>query len=248
MLGDTPILSYYVLNSFGIIAGFIVLFFNMKTFDSTKRNRTLLFAIVIFIPFIITSRLGSIIDNVILHVPACRADNMLLGSFSIWWGLGLSNLFAIPIARFLKVDLWETGDLFAPSIAVGGIFARFACLLNGCCFGVPSPRNFILGTFYPSGSYVYSLFGNVPIYPVQFFESFTWLIILIILSYRNKAKAFKGELIILLGFFYAIARFVIEFFRYHEKPGFPSYAQILSIIILIIAVTLWILKKKDVIK
>jgi phosphatidylglycerol:prolipoprotein diacylglycerol transferase len=247
-INDTPILSYYVFNSIGIIAGFIVLFLSMKNFDPSKRNRTLLFAALIFIPFILGARLGNMLEDFLFHTPECVTKNILIGPSSIWWGLAVSNLCAIPIARALKVNLWETGDLFALCIAMGGIFARFACLLNGCCFGTPAPADFPFAVYYPYGSYAYSIFGGAPVYPAQLFESVAWFFIFMALFLRNRAKAFHGELIILLGFLYAIARFIIEFFRYHEKPGFPSSAQVLSLIILAASALVWILKKRGVIR
>lgn len=242
-IGDTPIVSYYVFNIIAIAAGFIVLFWNMLGFDKTKRDKTFFFAFLIFLPFFFGARAGSMIDSVMTNMPQCFSKNILLGPFSIWWGLGLSCLLAVPIAKLIKVNVWETADLFAMSIAMGGVFARVACLLNGCCFGIPAPETYPFAVFYPYGSYPSELFGSGPIYPPQLFESLSWLAIFILLIIRNRYKAFQGELIIIMGFLYAIARFIIEFYRYHETPGFPSQGQLLSLIILIVSTLVWILKK-----
>ena len=34
-----------------------------------------------------------------------------------------------------KMPLWKTADVLAPSIALGSVFGRTGCLLNGCCYG-----------------------------------------------------------------------------------------------------------------
>lgn len=247
-IGDTPIVSYYVLNFFGIAAGFVVLFLNVKEFEPAKRNRTIVFALLIFIPFILGARLGNIFESALSHTAQCVSKNILLGPSSIWWGLGLSCILAVPVAKWLKVNVWETADIFALCISIGGVFARLACLLNGCCFGIQAPENYGFAVFYPYGSYPFELFGSVPVYPTQIFESFAWLAIFVILIIRNNLKHFQGELIILTGFLYSIARFFIEFYRYHETPGFPSTAQIFSISIFCISIITWFLKKKQILK
>ena len=242
-IGSTTLVSYYVFNSLGIIAGFIVLLLNMKDFEPAKRGKTLFFALLIFIPFILGARFGNMLENYMLHIPQAVTKNILLGPSSVWWGLGISCIFALPIAGALKVNVWETGDLFALCISIGGVFARVACLLNGCCFGTSAPANYPFAVFYPYGSYPHELFGSGPVYPAQLFESFAWLFIFILLLARRKSKTFQGELIVIMGFLYACARFIIEFYRYHETPGFPSSAQVFSLIIIVVSTFVWFLKK-----
>lgn len=243
-INNIPIVSYYVFNSLGIIAGFIVLFLSMKNLDSKKRWLTIFFAFLIFVPFILGARLGHIIESQLAGVPESISKNFLMGPFSLLWGLGISALFAIPIARILKVNVWETADLFAFSISIGGVFARIACLLNGCCFGIQAPDNYGFAVFYPYGSRVVELFGDKPIYPAPLFELLAWLFIFVLLLFRNKYKTFQGELIIMLGFIYAFFRFIIEFYRYHETPGFPSEAQVLSLIIIVCSIIVWLIRKQ----
>src|ERR1035441_3330547 len=36
-----------------------------------------------------------------------------------------------------KMPLWKTLDVLAPSVALGSVFGRIGCLLNGCCYGRP---------------------------------------------------------------------------------------------------------------
>jgi phosphatidylglycerol:prolipoprotein diacylglycerol transferase len=247
-IGDTPIVSYYVLNSIAIITGFIVLFLNIKNFEPAKRNRTLLFAFFIFIPFVLGARFGSMIEGYIHHTPQCVSKNFFSGPSSLWWGLCASVILALPFIRLFKIDLWETGDIFALCISIGGVFARLACLFNGCCFGLPAPKDYPFAVFYPFGSRPFELFGGVPMYPPQLFESLAWLFIFVLLLARKKTKTFNGELMLFLGFLYACARFIIEFYRYHETYVFPSPAQIFSIIIVISSAIIWIIKKKHILK
>ena len=62
--------------------------------------------------------------------------------FAIWHG-GLvfyGGLIGATVAgaiflRWKKLPLWKIADVLAPSIALGSVFGRIGCLLNGCCYG-----------------------------------------------------------------------------------------------------------------
>jgi phosphatidylglycerol:prolipoprotein diacylglycerol transferase len=247
LIGETnniPIASYYVFNLLAVLAGFIVLSVFTKNFNASKRGRIFIFGILIFIPFIAGARAGHIFESIVTGVPECITKTIFFGPYSLIWGLIVSAILAVPLAHLLKIDLPETADLFALSISIGGVFARIACLLNGCCFGAAAPPNFAFSVFYPYGSRAWELFSGGPVYPVQIFESLAWLFIFIFLLIRNKTKSFTGELFILMGFMYGCFRFLLEFLRYHETPGFPSIAQLLSLIIAAITSIVWFLKKR----
>lgn len=233
--------SYWVLNFTGIAAGFIVLLNNLRDFDAHYRLKVVLFAAFLFIPFTLASRYGYVIETFLNHEKDVSLS--IFGPVSLWWGLIFTALCAVPAARLLRIGLWKTTDLLSFSIATGGIFARLGCFFNGCCIGLRAPKNFFFGTFYSPYSYAYTVFGDVPLYPVQLFESFAWLLILIILFLRKKHVVYEGELILLASFCYSIARFVIEFFRYHEVPHLISGGQIFSILILFVSSLLWIFRK-----
>ena len=47
-------------------------------------------------------------------------------------GAALAGIF---YARRKQLPLWRLADVIAPSIALGSIFGRIGCLLNGCCYG-----------------------------------------------------------------------------------------------------------------
>ena len=233
--------SYWVLNITGIIAAFIVLLYNLKDFDAHYRFRVIIFAAFLFIPFTLSSRYGYVIEGLLGREKDVSFS--IFGPVSLWWGLIFTALCALPSARMLRIGLWKTTDLLSFSIAAGAVFARLGCFFNGCCIGLRAPKNFFFGTFYSPYSYAYTVFGDVPLYPVQLFESFAWLLILIILFLRKKHVVYNGELIILTAFCYSIARFIIEFFRYHEVPHLILGGQIFSILIFIVSSLLWIFRK-----
>lgn len=237
-INDFPIYTYYVIDSLGIIAGFIVLFFNMKPLPQKTRAKIFLFAALIFIPFILGARLGSVLENFILKVPSCAGPGFnLIGPVSLWWGLMLAVLSAFPIARFLKLNVWETADLFSMSIATGGVFARLGCFFNGCCYGIKAPETFPFSVIFPVFPYDPSL--EIARYPVQLYYSFSWLIIFIILSTRNSKKLFTGELMLDMTILFSISVFFIDFYRYHNTESLFTITKTLSMIFIIICICIY---------
>jgi phosphatidylglycerol:prolipoprotein diacylglycerol transferase len=241
-IGDIAIRTYWVMNAAGIILGFAVLLYNLRGYQKDSKRNIFLFAVLIFVPFILGARYGYAAEQFIRRMP--DIDPGLFGPVSLWWGLVLATLSAFPAASVLKVNVWETADLFSISIAVGGIFARLGCLFNGCCIGMPVSPGFPLATYFSFYSYAYNIFGGIPLHPVQLYESFAWLIIFILLFIRKKYTIYRGELIIIMAFCYSFARFTIEFFRYHENPGPISIAQVFCLIIAAVSLPLWVFRKR----
>lgn len=241
-IGDAEIITHFILTLIGIFFGFLLLLYNIKNLDKKTKKSVLLLAIFIFIPFLIGGWLGYEIEKFLINKKICITKNNLFESFSLIWGLALATAIAFPVAKFLKINIWETADYFSISIASGGIFVKLGCFFNGCCFGIPAPDNFPFVTYYPYNSYPQILFRDAGIYPSQLFESIAWLFIFIFLLIRKKKKLFKGELIILLFLLFSIFRFFIEFTRFHITKSFLSTGQIFSLIILVFSIIIYIIK------
>ena len=57
------------------------------------------------------------------------------GGLVYYGGLVGATLAGMICIRWKRLPLWKTADVLAPSIALGNIFGRIGCLLNGCCYG-----------------------------------------------------------------------------------------------------------------
>ncbi len=238
-IGNFYVMTYYVMVFIGILAGLLVLYFNIKNSEQTKQLKIFIFSIVIFIPFILGSRIGYTIECFISNKNICSLS--IIGPCSLLWGMFFSVISAFFIAKLLNLIVWEIADLFALSISIGGFFTRLGCFFNGCCFGIPCNENFPFGIYYPYTSYAGKLFENIPVHPTQIYLSLTWLVIFIFLTIYKKYQKFHGELFFIMTFLFSLSNFFIEFLRFHEIKHFLSTAQILSIIAGIISIFAYIL-------
>ena len=57
------------------------------------------------------------------------------GGLVYYGGLIGAAIAGIIYVRWKKLPLWKIADVLAPSIALGNVFGRIGCLLNGCCYG-----------------------------------------------------------------------------------------------------------------
>lgn len=238
--------TYWALVMVGIVAGFIALYMTTRSLDPKKKLNLFLFALLCFVPVIVGSRLGYYLESLIAKTPYCTGTEMysLIGPVSLWWGLLLAVVCALPLAGYLKLSVWEAADYFAAPVAIGGAFSKLGCFFNGCCLGMRAPESFPYSVTFPV--FPYDPDALIPRYPVQVFESFAWLVIFIVVMIRFNRKLFNGELFLDLSILYTVFRFFTEFLREHASKSPLSIAQVFSLLCLITAIVLfkYLLKKK----
>lgn len=95
-------------------------------------------------------------------------------------------------------------DALAFFIPIQHFFNRLACLMNGCCYGIPYNGPFALQFDSAAAGVV-----NYPVFPSQAFEMGTMVIlfVVVVFLYRKKKRLFGP---VLIGF--GISIFVSEFF------------------------------------
>ena len=160
-------------------------------------------------------------------------------------GLILAVIVALLYIRRVGLPLWTTCDVFAPGIALGHVIGRFGCLFAGCCYGKP--------TTLPWGITFTDSFANanvgtplgVPLHPTQVYEAGTELLILIALLATERRgrswRPFPGRTFWLYIFFYAVSRFIIEFFRGDERGTILMFSTSQFISLLLAPLALFML-------
>jgi phosphatidylglycerol:prolipoprotein diacylglycerol transferase len=112
-----------------------------------------------------------------------------------------------------------TADVFAPAIAAGHGIGRLGCFAAGCCWGVECRRVWAVTFTDPAAERLVGVPLGVPLHPTQLYEAAAEFAIFGILMWRVRRPHAAGAIISLYLMLYSSARFVIEFFRYHEQPN-----------------------------
>ena len=119
--------------------------------------------------------------------------------------------------RKTKLPLLATADVFAPGIALGHGIGRLGCFSAGCCWGGECHLPWAVTFKDPVASEFVGVPLGVPLHPTQLYEAFAEFAIFAVLYWRIVKPHSKGGIISLYLLLYGAARFVVEFFRFHEQ-------------------------------
>ena len=158
------------------------------------------------------------------------------GGLVYYGGLIGATLAGFGYLTWKKLPVWKIADVLAPSIALGSVFGRIGCLLNGCCFGRACDLPWAI--HFPSD---HETLG-ASVHPTQIYDALLNLILYLALAWLFRRRKFDGQILALYFIGYAICRTTVEFFRgdypvNHIHAGLTS-AQIVSLPILIVGIAL----------
>jgi len=132
-----------------------------------------------------------------------------------------------------KLSIWQMGDIISPGALVGMAIGRVGCLLNGCCYGLPSDAACAI-TYTNIHSYAPL---DIAVLPTQVFHIIWNLAAFGILwSLRRKLKP-QGTTFLFYLAIYAAGDLTIRFFREGSPFLFGMQeAQVIGILILVIVI------------
>jgi len=149
------------------------------------------------------------------------------GGLVYYGGLIGAVLAGVIAIHHLKLPLWITADVFAPSIALGSVFGRIGCLLNGCCYGRACDLPWAITFTNPqAGQYSNTPLG-VPLHPTQIYDALLNLLLYFFLAWLFRRKKFDGQIFATYLILYAIFRSIVEYFR-GDYPGDHIHAGLTS--------------------
>lgn len=130
------------------------------------------------------------------------------GGLVFYGGLIGASLAVIIFARVKKVSLWKLADILAPSIALGSMFGRIGCLMNGCCFG--SACSLPWAIRFPRDHITH----GQPVHPTEIYDALLNLTLYAVLAwlFRQRRK-FDGQIFAIYLMCYAVTRSTVELFR-----------------------------------
>lgn len=188
----------------------------------------------VVIAAVIGGLLGAKIHYLILH-PSEFPGNILSGSGLVWFGGLFGAIVAVVIVTLVrKQRLGGVMDTAAPGVAIGYVFGRLGCFLNGDDYGKPTKLPW--GMSFPNGSPPTPT--GVRVQPTQLYEAAASLVIFAIvvwvLSPRFKRE---GTLIFAYLILAGIERFLVEFVRTNPPAALGlTQQQWISIFLFVIGV------------
>jgi phosphatidylglycerol:prolipoprotein diacylglycerol transferase len=239
MIGPIPIRMYGLMIGIGFLLG-IYLASRQAKKEGIDPERIMDLGVYLLLAAIVGSRL--------LHVLTTLPDyaNNPWEAFAIWKG-GLvfygGVIAAIPVGiwyvRKHNLPVWKTADIIAPYAALGHAFGRLGCFFAGCCYGAACSSP--IGITFSDPHSLAPL--GVALYPTQLMESGGEFLIFSVLIILRRHKIFDGQLFWSYMLFYAVLRFIIEFFRGDEIRGLyfggiVSTSQIIALFLFVFALVM----------
>lgn len=162
------------------------------------------------------------------------------GGISLLGGIFGAILFALPVARKLRLDAWKTLDSAAPGIALGILIGRIGDLVVGDHLG--KPTNFFLGyECQPGVDTASPCIGDIVHQPHLYDLIMVTLILVFMLRLRRRAPhRYDGFEIIVFGALYGIARFIEDFFRIDETHGLGLTGSQWTSVITVLICAYWL--------
>lgn len=233
---DFTVNTYGALLAFAFLTGLFVMA-RQAAADNLDKNRVYDLGLWVLVASLIGSKLLMIVTDWDDYEGNWRAFLSLdfLRSGGVFYGGFIGAIIAsVIMMRIYKLPWWRTADAFAPGIAIGQAIGRLGCFSAGCCWGKPTTA--FCGVHFSDKGHevtnVPTIVGHLPaaiqkewveklgsltapihLHPVQLYEVGATLVIFVILLVMARKRKFHGQIVLAYALLYAIARFIIEFWR-----------------------------------
>ena len=189
---------------------------------------------------LVSSVIGARLLYVLEHLSEFRGEwSSILavwqGGLTLYGGILAGACAALLTARRLGMPMWAVADALTPSVALGTMFGRVGCFLNGCCYGHPTALPW--GVVYPPDSFAGLEFGDTPIHPAQIYNALFGLALFAVLWKLRTRVRVAGTLFWSFIVAFALGRIVLDLFRAYEPsahlvaigPGNITESQLTSL-------------------
>ena len=175
----------------------------------------------------------------------------VLSSAGDFYGGFIGALIAAAIFfwRDSRLPFWRAADLCGPAIALGQAIGRVGCFMAGDDYGRPAHVAWAIMFTDPDAASIGGAPLGVPLHPVQLYESIVCAVLFVVLLWLRRRKQFDGEVILSYTLLYAVARFILEFFRGDADRGFVfggllSTSQFIAVLLAPVAIALWVARRR----
>ncbi|MFQ5963688.1 MAG: prolipoprotein diacylglyceryl transferase [Candidatus Scalinduaceae bacterium] len=260
-----PVYAYGFMLMVGFLAAVYVARMRARAENINPEHITDSGIYVIFIG-ILGGRLFYVIQNFDVY-----KDNLLdilkiyQGGLVFYGGFITATIALLFILRIKRLPILKTIDIMALSMAIGLVFGRIGCFLNGCCWGDVCNPDLLWAVTFPKTVDAYNMIDgspaflshleeglvsvtdghSLPVHPAQIYSALGNLAIFFILSTFVKHRRREGEVAMLFCILYSVMRFCMEILRADNPPLFDglTISQNISVLILIIAITLFVIRR-----
>lgn len=202
-IGRVVIYSYGFLFAIAFLVGFFLLRERFKK-SGLPPDKVIDLVILLLISGVIGARLLHVVINLKYYLSDPIEIIMIHHGGSAWQGgLVLGGFAGIMFFRKNKFAIMDTCDIVIPYVALSQSIGRIGCFLNGCCYG--KPTNSFLGVVFPG--------KDLPVHPVQIYNSLNLVIIFLVLRGMQSKKIFQGQIFLMYFLLSSFTRFFIDFLR-----------------------------------
>lgn len=168
------------------------------------------------------------------------------GGIAIHGALIGAFLTGIVFCRKKGISFWRIADIAAPSLLIGQAIGRWGNFMNQEAHGGPTTRafleslnlpQFIVDQMYIQGTYYH---------PTFLYESiWNFIGVALLMVIRRKLPLRRGQVFLSYLIWYSIGRFFIEGMRTDSLMLTETLriAQVISIVIVLVAIVLWIVRR-----
>jgi phosphatidylglycerol---prolipoprotein diacylglyceryl transferase len=267
-----PINTYGLLMAVSFIVGFYVMS-RLAARDGLDKNRVYDLGLWVLAASLVGSKVLMVItewddfyrDNPrqIFSLDFFRSAGVFYGGF-----IG-AVIVSVIVMRIYKLPWWRTADAFAPGIIIGQTIGRLGCFSAGCCWGKPTTA-FCGVHFSDKGHGVTGvptivshltdsaqrdfwsqklggMLAPLHLHPTQLYEAAATLVIFVILMWLSYRRKFEGQIVLAYALLYAVARFIIEFWRDDPRGSLfgLSTSQLIALVLFIGALVLMIQRTRS---
>ncbi|MCJ7768854.1 MAG: prolipoprotein diacylglyceryl transferase [Dehalococcoidales bacterium] len=242
-IGSAAIRWYGLMIALGVFVLVMWTFWQVKKYwPGFPPDRVLALTIVGIPSAIIFARLMHVIDRWDYY---SQYPGQIIGGegLSIYGAILGAVLGTWIYSRFKPFNYGFGADLVAPGIMLAQAIGRVGCLINGCCHGPEAPTSLPWGITYLNPTCAADI-KYVPVHPTQLYEIvFLLFLFVVIMLLKGRLKPDGSLFLVYLGG-YSLWRFGIGFLRVNEPFLFGLHqAQVIGIIVLIIAVVMLVYRR-----
>lgn len=156
--------------------------------------------------------------------------------------------FGWLVIRLRGGEFLRYADAAVPGIALGYALYRIGCFVNGCCSGIPTELAW--GVTFAPGTEAFDIqlaaglidadaAQTVPVHPTQWYHAGAAMLTLLALTRID--AAWPGRRLAFALIAYAVARFLIQFFRANSVPvwGALDLNQIICLVMVAAGALVW---------